>query len=96
MNLNRDTKIIDYVYDTEDGRTLVMPFTQKFHGGFGCDEPGGEPFYENGKEVFNIPAWETVENFKRVVEKSLQIGKDLISERYKEHKFPPYDGHSLY
>jgi len=62
-------------------------FNQKFGGLFGGDVPTLKLIYRKGDDVCFIPEDESAETVLNLFKESLNCGKDLVFDKYKDNVF---------
>ena len=75
----------DFIFSKE-GHEYLKDFKERFDCIFGIDEPSGENIIVDAGDLsYEIPSDESIEAFKAAVDKSMETGRNMVVERYKNN-----------
>lgn len=89
-------KIIEFFQSKEDFK-CIADFSERFACEFIYLEPGPENnlVLSCEEKVYKVPEWETVPELRKIIKKSIEIGKNLFVERYKDFELE-YNDSKIY
>lgn len=87
--------LLDFIFSAE-GFDFLNRFKNDFDCSFRIDEPSGSMvILETADSSYLIPDDENLEDFKLAVTKSVETGKNVLAERYKNSPVT-YDDEAIY